>query len=66
MEKTRRYSIEIKDTATQRPVLFMAADWDDEDLRVAVAQVMRLVGAPGDNCFIDEVAPEPQRREGEP
>jgi hypothetical protein len=47
-------------------VLFTAADWDDEDLRVAVAQVMRLVGAPDANCFIDEVAPGPERRKGEP
>jgi hypothetical protein len=66
MSETRRYSIEIKDVSTQRPVLFTAADWDDDDLRVAVAQVMRLVGPPDDNCFVDEVAPGPQRRKGEP
>jgi len=34
---TRRYSIEIKDV-DDKSVLFTAADWTDEEARLAVAQ----------------------------
>jgi hypothetical protein len=50
MPKQRRYSIEIKDD-TGRSVWFAAADWTDEERRIAIAQVMRLAGPPDDNCF---------------
>jgi hypothetical protein len=42
-ETTRRYSIEIRDTDNDKSVLFTAADWTDEERRVAVAQVSRLL-----------------------
>ncbi len=45
---TRRYSIEIKDP-DNKSVLFTATDWTDEEKRVAVAQIMRLVGLLDDN-----------------
>jgi hypothetical protein len=38
---TRRYSIEIKNLEG-RTVLFTAADWNDEERRIALAQIMRL------------------------
>jgi len=50
MPKTRRYSIEIKDP-NNKAVLFTAVDWTDEERLIAVAQIMRLVGLPDDNCF---------------
>ena len=46
--KTRRYSIEIKDP-DNKPVLFTAVDWTDEERLIAVAQIMRLAGLPDDN-----------------
>ena len=49
--KTRRYSIEIKDP-DNKPVLFTAVDWTDEERLIAVTQIMRLAGhdqwSPGD------------------
>jgi hypothetical protein len=38
---TRRYSIEIK-SIEGVTVLFTAADWNDEERRIALAQIMRL------------------------
>jgi len=38
---TRRYSIEIK-SIKGGTVLFTAADWNDEERRTALAQIMRL------------------------
>jgi hypothetical protein len=49
-EPTRRYSMEIKDV-DEKSVLFTAADWTDEEARVAAAQIMRLAGLPADNCL---------------
>ena len=46
--KTRRYSIEIKDP-DNKPVLFTAVDWTDEERLIAVTQIMRLAGLPDDN-----------------
>ena len=43
--KTRRYSIEIKDP-DNKPVLFTAVDWTDEERLIAVTQIMRLAGLP--------------------
>ena len=45
--KTRRYSIEIKDP-DNKPVLFTAVDWTDEERLIAVTQIMRLAGLPDD------------------
>ena len=44
--KTRRYSIEIK-CPDNKPVLFTAVDWTDEERLIAVTQIMRLAGLPG-------------------
>ena len=41
--RNHRYSIEIKDAKGQS-VLFTAADWNKDDLRVAVARILRLDG----------------------
>jgi hypothetical protein len=50
-------------TSGRRQAL-MAADWDDNDKRVAVAQPMRLAGVPDGGCFLDEAAPKPEPRKG--
>ena len=57
-ERTRRYMIEIKDD-TGKTVVFTAADWTDDERRVAVAQVMRWVGLPDTGCFTE---PPPQAK----
>ena len=38
-ERTRRYLIEIKDDKG-KPIVYTAADWTDDERRVAVAVVM--------------------------
>jgi hypothetical protein len=60
-ERTRRYSIEIKD-ATGRSVWFAAADWTDEVRRIAIAQNSRLCGMPDENCFTEAPKTEPAKR----
>jgi hypothetical protein len=60
--KTRRYSIEIKDP-DNKPVLFTAVDWTDEERLIAVAQIMRLAGLPDDNCFTAPAA-KPKKARG--
>ena len=60
MEKTRRYSIEIKDVETGAPVLATAAAWDAQDKRVALLQIMRLAGAPLDWDVVDATAAGPK------
>jgi hypothetical protein len=57
MPKQRRYSIEIKDD-TGKAVIFTAADWTDDERRVAVAQVMRLAGLPNTGCFTEAAKPK--------
>jgi hypothetical protein len=47
-QRTRRYSIEIKDDEG-RPLVFTAADWTDDERRLAVAKVLRLAGVPTDS-----------------
>ena len=58
MAKQRRYSIEIKDD-TGKTVIFTAADWTDDERRVAVAQVMRLAGLPDSGCFTEPPKAKP-------
>jgi hypothetical protein len=41
--RPHRYSIEIKDAKGQS-VLFTAADWNKDDLRAALARILRLDG----------------------
>lgn len=60
MEKTRRYSIEVKDIETGAQVLATAAAWDAQDKRVALLQIMRLAGAPLDWDVVEVAAPEPK------
>jgi hypothetical protein len=49
MAKSRLYSIEIKDARTEQVVVFAAADWTEEQKRVALAQIMRLADLTDDN-----------------
>ncbi len=60
--KTRRYSIEIKDP-DNKPVLFTAVDWTEEERLIAVAQIMRLAGLPDDKWSPGD---EPGREVAEP
>ena len=53
---TRRYSIEIKDVAG-RPLVFINADWTDDEARGAVAQIIRLAGRPDESYLTSP--PEP-------
>ena len=66
MEKTRRYSIEVKDIETGVPVLATAAAWDAQDKRVALLHIMRLAGAPldWDVVEVEVAAPEPESGNG--
>jgi hypothetical protein len=62
MPKTRRYSIEIKDP-DNKPVLFTAVDWTEEERLIAVAQIMRLAGL---SDVIRSTGDEPAREVPEP
>jgi hypothetical protein len=53
---TRRYSIEIKDVAG-KPLVFINADWTDDEARAAVAQIIRLASRPDESYLISP--PEP-------
>ena len=44
-KRVRRYLIDIKDAKGQS-VFFTAADWSDEERRVAITQILRLDGVP--------------------
>jgi hypothetical protein len=57
-QRTRRYSIEIKDDKG-KTVIFTAADWTDDERRAAVAQVMRLAGLPDTGCFTEPPKAKP-------
>jgi hypothetical protein len=60
--RTRRYSIEIKDA--KGAILFSTiAYWDDQDRRVALAQITRLAGLP-EVSFHTEPALEPASGKG--
>jgi hypothetical protein len=61
-ERTRRYSIEIKDATTGKSVWFAAADWTDEERRVAIAQNSRLCGMPDENPFTEAPEGGPEKR----
>ena len=53
---TRRYSIEIKDVAG-KPLVFINADWTDDEARAAVVQIIRLAGRPNESYLTSP--PEP-------
>ena len=59
---THPYRIEVTDLDTKQQVLLTVVDWDDRDKHIAIAQIMRWVGIPEDNCFLDEIAPDPEPR----
>jgi hypothetical protein len=60
--RARRYSVEIKDA--KGSVLFSTiAYWDDQDRRIALAQITRLAGLPEVN-FHTEPALEPTSGKG--
>jgi hypothetical protein len=44
MPKSRLYSIEIKDAKTGQVVVIAAADWTQDQKRLAVAHIKHLVG----------------------
>jgi len=63
-KRARRYSIEIKDP--EGSLLFSTvAYWNDQDRRVALAQITRLAGVPEVN-FHTEPALEPRSSKSEP
>jgi hypothetical protein len=43
-DNTRRYSIEIRDAATEKSVYAVAANWTEYEKREAVSRIMRLTG----------------------
>ena len=57
-KRTRRYSIEVKDTITGKAVIFTVADWTDDERRAALAQVLRMAALPDTDCFTVAVKPE--------
>jgi hypothetical protein len=57
MPTTRRYSIEIKDVAG-KPLVFINADWTDDEARAAVAQILRLAGRTDDSNLTRPAEPE--------
>jgi hypothetical protein len=61
MSNVRRYAIEVSDVETDQIVFLTAADWTEEQKRVALAQIMRLPGLPDEDCLIKPAAPRPKR-----
>ena len=49
MARTRRRSIVIKDADGEVEFLFAAADWKEQEKRVAIARICRLVSLPVSN-----------------
>jgi hypothetical protein len=47
-DDTRRYSIEIKDAATEAVVTVTVADWTEDEKHTALAGILRLAGLPDD------------------
>ena len=41
--------------------MFTAADWTKKELRITVGQIAQLIRPPDNNCFVDELAPQPPR-----
>jgi hypothetical protein len=55
---TNRYSIEIKNVAG-KPLVFINADWTDDEARAALAQILRLASRL-DESYLTK-PPEPNR-----
>jgi hypothetical protein len=47
--------------ATGRSVSFAAADWTDEERRIAMAQNSRLCGMPDEYCFTEAPKTKPTK-----
>jgi hypothetical protein len=43
-EDARHYSIEIRDVATGAIVISTTAEWTEQELQAAIAQILRLEG----------------------
>ena len=56
MPTTNRYSIEIKDVAG-KTLVFINADWTDDEARAAVAQILRLAGRPDESYLTKPPGP---------
>jgi hypothetical protein len=58
-EKTRKYAIKVTGMGSRKDVIFTVVDWTDEEKRVAVVQIARLPGMPGEvgRDFVDEIEP---------
>lgn len=54
--RPHRYSIEIKDAKGQS-VFFTAADWNKDDLRAALARILRLDGVIEQLLFSEHRSP---------
>jgi hypothetical protein len=49
---TRLYWIDVKDEQGVRQLL-TTADWNDDDRRIAIGQILRLAGVPDDSCVTE-------------
>ena len=61
-KRSRRYLIDIRDAKGQS-VFFTAADWNDDERRAAIAQILRLDGVP-DVYDFSEPKLQPKRGKG--
>jgi len=54
----RHYTIEVTDIESGQSLL-VAASWDEDDRRIALAQIMRLAGLPAGagTDFLEEIPP---------
>jgi hypothetical protein len=59
MIKARRYSIQIKDAESSATLLFVAAEWTEEQLDFAITQNIRLAGPQDGNR---STAPNPSEK----
>ena len=59
MPKPRRYSIEIEDFKGNS-ILFVAADWTEQEKRVAIAQIERHAMLFDDNYLGNAAEPPPK------
>jgi hypothetical protein len=60
--RIHRYSIDVRDAKGQS-VFFTAADWNDDERRAAIAQILRLEGVP-DVYDFSEPKIKPKRGKG--
>ena len=56
-QRMRRYSIEIKDNSG-KTVIFTAADWTDDEKRIAVGQILGLAELSDTGCLTEPAKPK--------